>query len=259
MELQFGPDHYTRDWGLLEGIASEWAEIRVQFRLGSKATLEQIKPHAGAILHDESPWCHVRWVRRELERDAGLSLHLDTCYYQRLKPDERQEYACGKVLPAVLLRLFWTVVRNAGEWSASRRPTDEHWLRIRNTRNLTEELRRAIKDLRRSEAGPEPTRPEGTPEPPRRPAPVAPGPGIPQVWYKQEAVTDRPDWRTGRPEDILGDLEEACAGRGLSERHAKAFTEWWLTSPDREEDEDRIARRHGLTRDELNAVIRRMY
>jgi hypothetical protein len=243
--MEFGSDHYTRNWECLVRIAQEWADVRVRFGLGSKATLEQIRPHTDAILDEQSPWPHIRQVRHALERDPTLMLHLDTCFHHRLQPGERLVYEFRAVLRAVLFRLFWAVVRNAGTWFANREPTDTHWLRIQNSRNLTQEIRRAIKDLRCAEGASSPQQPDME----------GPRPDTPQTGYCSEPQSDYRGRKMAPPEDSLELLDEIC--RGHPEPDVKVFKDWWLSSQEfTEEEEDRIARRHGLTRDELNALIR---
>src|SRR5262249_37538845 len=150
-------------------------------------------------------------------------------------------------LRAVLTRLFWTVVRNAQTWFEDRKLADEHWLRVRNTRNLTEELRRAVQDLNRAGEVPQPP-------------PDAPVPAVPDArhsGYAWDSETDYQGRGTARPEEILELLDARC--EGVSDKDVKVFKYWWASSQEcTEKEEDVIAGRHGLTRGELNAIVRRV-
>jgi hypothetical protein len=149
MDPDFGPDHYTRDWDLLACVCREWTEIRTRFRLGARATREQIEAVWDEIFPDREAWPGIRRVFQEMMRDETLVRHLWMCWTQ-LPPWDYRGYTFREILPVVLYRLCWVVVRNSCTWSADR-GSDEHWARFRNTENLIRELRRAIEDMWESE------------------------------------------------------------------------------------------------------------
>jgi hypothetical protein len=167
--MAFGPDHYTRDWDLLRGVCSEWTEIRRRFRLGSKATREQIEAVWDQIFNaDKAAWPGIRRIFHELMRDEALARHLEKCYWQELEPWQRRGYTFEELLPVVLYRLCWIVVRNACAWLAYR-DTTEHWARFWNTDSLTGELGRAIDDMWKSEGPRDEPLPDNLPSPPTKP------------------------------------------------------------------------------------------
>jgi hypothetical protein len=146
--MVFGSDHFTRDWDLLACVCAEWTKIRALFGLGPRAPQEQIETVWDEIFNaDRDAWPCIRRVFYEMMRDPALALHLSRCYWKELQPWQRRGYTFAEILPVVLSRLCWTVVRNAGAWAASRKKDDEHWARFWNTLNLTRELRRAIEDM----------------------------------------------------------------------------------------------------------------
>lgn len=150
---EFGPRHYTRDWDLLACICSEWTEIRTRFRLGARATREQIEDSWDAIFNaDRSAWPCIRRVFQELMQDQALKRHLRRCYWALVRegPWAIRGYTFTELLPVVLFRAFLTVVRNACKWLDCQGKL-EHWARFWNDRSLTEELRRAIGDMWESE------------------------------------------------------------------------------------------------------------
>ena len=241
MPFELRPDDYKCDWDLLAAVAREWSDVCDRFQLRPRTTVPQqrIRPHTNDILSEQGPWPGIRRVRRELERDAGLFSLLEICCCtHRLKDPERRGYDFEKILRAVLFRIFWTVCRNAGTWHADRKPSDRHWLRILNRFNLTQELRRAVADLEEAESA---DPPEDAPDadPPGRPGRGGPG-----------CVATR-------PEDEAIAFEEAYPG--APPRDVEVFRDWYANCGEcTEAEEEAIARRHGLTRVELDAILRRM-
>jgi hypothetical protein len=145
--MEFGPEHYTRDWELLACVCAEWTQIRARFGLGSRASREQIERFWDEIFNaDPQARPCIRRLFREMMEDQLLARHLCRCYWRALRPWERRGYTFEEVLPWAVYRLLWTVVRNSCTWLGFRE-TSEHWARFWNTPNLTEELRRTINDM----------------------------------------------------------------------------------------------------------------
>ena len=85
--MDFGPDHWAWDWELLKRVAEEWARIREYFKLGSKATREQIEEFWDAIFKEyPADWPNLRQLHQELLQDLPLKRHLGKCYWKILKP-----------------------------------------------------------------------------------------------------------------------------------------------------------------------------
>lgn len=51
--MEFGDDHYTRDWKLLSDVAREWALIMKKFGFGSKEPLDRIEEHWEEIFNEQ--------------------------------------------------------------------------------------------------------------------------------------------------------------------------------------------------------------
>jgi hypothetical protein len=264
--MEFGPDHYTRDWDLLEGVAREWDALRTLHGFKSREPLEKIRRHLDAALDDKGSWPHIRRVREELERDAHRNLQIDTCFTERLTDDERQEFPFEQVLTAVLLRNFCTVLRNAGKWLARRKPEDEHWMRLRDMQNLTTELRRAIKDLRARERLRQRTEtdtPQGQEShadqdiAPADTTPPLARLEVPRTGIGWAPVTNYKGQQTATPDQRLEALEDVL--EGVAERDRRVFMDWWHNCQECSREEERaIEIRHGLAEGELNVILSRV-
>jgi hypothetical protein len=242
--MEFGPDHCTRDWDLLAGVADEWAAIRARFQLGSKATLEQIEKVWDEIFKaNPVAWPHIRRVHHELMRDEALVRHLGTCYWKRLENSERKGYEFKHVLPGVLEKIFLTVVKNAHKWLRSRGEL-EHWARFWNTRNLTEELRRAIDDLKKR---------EGVCGVQLAAEPEDNGPG-----QRREPMRDYRGKRQEQPEEWV-ELKEKMLRFCNAQPEKELVADWFdhaREDPDKEAEV--LDRQPPFTRDDLNALLRRI-
>jgi len=149
--MDFGDDHYTRDWALLARIVEGWAEIQQRFHLGSKATRKQIEEFWDPIFcNNEMDYPSLRRLHHHLMRDEALIRHLRKCFWKNLKHWQRGGYTFEEVLAATLMRIFWEVVRNAHKWLKSREKL-VHWGRFWNDQGLTGHLNRAIQDLEKDE------------------------------------------------------------------------------------------------------------
>jgi hypothetical protein len=242
--MEFGPDHYTRDWDLLAGVAGEWATIRARFKLGSKATREQIEEHWDEIFKANSTdWPCIRRVHVELMQDPALQRHLTTCYWKRLEDSERKGYKFKQVLPGVLRRIFLTVVRNAHQW-LKHRATLEHWARFWNTKNLTKELGREIDYMDEKEgslgvqlrAGSEDDEPEQSPEP----------------------VRDYQGKRQEQPEEVV-ELKDRMLAYCHSRQERELIADWFDNAREDPDKEPEVLDRHPpVTKDDLHLLLRRI-
>jgi hypothetical protein len=232
---------YTRDWNLLACVADEWATIRARFNLGSKATREQIEAVWDEIFNtNPTDWPCIRRVHYELMRDERLIRHLRKCYWKELKPWERKGYQFEEVLAVVLTRLWWQVVRNAHRWLRFQGKLP-HWALFWNTKNLTEELRRSIDDTDACEGtfGVQLSKDPDSNDPERNREPEG-------------------DYRGKRGEDS-SELLAAMLACCRSDEERALITDWYYHGGEyTEAEEEEIAGRHQVTRDDLNALLRRI-
>jgi hypothetical protein len=239
--MGFPDNHYTRAWKLLACVADEWATIRVRFNLGSKATREQIEEVWDAMFNaDPADWPCIRRVHGELMRDEALARHLHKCWWEELHPWELKGYEFEEIRPVVLTRLWWQVVRNAEKW-LRRQGELTHWARFWNTRNLTEELRRAIKDMEASEGS------SGV-QPPK-------DPGRDDRGQNHEPEQGYRGKRGEEPSALLAEMMECCR----SDDERALIRDWLILGGEyTEAEEEEIARRHNRNREQLNALLSRI-
>jgi hypothetical protein len=228
----FGATHYTRNWKLLECVGSEWETLRTRHRLGSKATRQQIDAVWDDIIHR---FKYLQQLHRHIFTDNVLHDHLRKCFVRRISLTQRRGFNFERILPVVLMRIFWLVVRTASKTHSRFSAELSYWGRWWTEENLTKELERAIDDLSESE----------------------------EVRGVQLPLQDRAD-RTrddlGHPIDLRGPVRIASIfelmTKSMNERDAQAFKDWWHNCHEStESEEDAIAQRHGMTRQELNRVI----
>lgn len=200
-------------------------------------------------MNNNGDWPAFRRIHHELTRDAALVRHLRKCFFHELKPEERNGYQFAgesrhrgnmSVLPRVLTRIFWQVVRNADSYLKYEGKL-QHWARFWTTRNLTTELRRAIHDLG------EPPEIIVLPDRPSR--------------EQRQAFEQRRRFEGGKraeqPEELF-DLKQKLLRFCESQQERELISDWFDHTREEPSKEQEVADRHEASVEELKALLIRL-
>jgi hypothetical protein len=233
------PDAYARDWDLLACICRESTAIRRRFGPRSLATGKEIYEIWPDIVATRTAWPCLFRIFHEMLRDTRLAARIRHCCLRRLERWEWEAFEFKEVYTQAVLRLGWAVARSACKWIAGR-GTHESWMPW-STDTLTEEVRRAIKDLRRD---------------------MGLQDGLPAEIQSDEdsglAERDYQGRSVASPSHRLEAIEDICKSATVDD--AEVFKKWAeICDNATEEEEDDLAKRHGLTdRVALYELLRRV-